>query len=489
MASTRMDQLPCSFSPHNEKLSSCSTCPGGLKTLISCPKLGGRQEWGQNSISPALSLFGIDIRLCHMTHETSSFTPAEGVSVEQASSYHKSNKERPINRIFSIFEAFFLHRSVPLLAETVVHNYLNKIHFSNTTAFYPSVLSDHKLKLDENGSLSEPLIMPILHSPDMQCYENTCGISTSECQHSLQTAPVPACDANNFCFENEDYLLQFKQDNFVVNNSTEHDAAETVTGSKLEEEEEESIHVEKTQCVPPLCQLPIEACDDLNNVLSLKPIERQHMVQRCVNRPPLTEFSDNISSKYDIHRIDDVHGFCDDIHNIHDSACDSDSDDDDVTFEEDYVNTFFSVNSVSEAPLHNSSESFNGVPLKKLVSEESGYCESGGDSPPSPCDLWQKNCVVLRNDDYDDVVEWDEDENSGEIGTYRLNPLVCDSEVIVEPLYAGHLEIVLYIVQWNLSIKTLETVLYIEVILNSEVIIQWNLSVKDTLGPWKLSFI
>ena len=47
----------------------------------------------------------------------------------------------------------------------------------------------------------------------------------------------------------------------------------------------------------------------------------------------------------------------------------------------------------------------------------------------------------------------------------------------MEPLYRGH-------------IGTLETVLYIEVILNSEVIeVQWNLSIEDTLGPWKLSFI
>ena len=46
----------------------------------------------------------------------------------------------------------------------------------------------------------------------------------------------------------------------------------------------------------------------------------------------------------------------------------------------------------------------------------------------------------------------------------------------VEPLYRGH-------------IGTLETVLYIEVVLNSEVIVQWNLSIEDTLGPWKLSFI
>ena len=37
----------------------------------------------------------------------------------------------------------------------------------------------------------------------------------------------------------------------------------------------------------------------------------------------------------------------------------------------------------------------------------------------------------------------------------------------MEPLYKGH-------------IVTLETVLYIEVVLNSEVI-QWNLSIKDTL--------
>ena len=46
----------------------------------------------------------------------------------------------------------------------------------------------------------------------------------------------------------------------------------------------------------------------------------------------------------------------------------------------------------------------------------------------------------------------------------------------MEPLYKGH-------------IGTLETVLYIEVVLNSEVIVQWNLCIKDTLGPWKLSFI
>ena len=39
------------------------------------------------------------------------------------------------------------------------------------------------------------------------------------------------------------------------------------------------------------------------------------------------------------------------------------------------------------------------------------------------------------------------------------------------------------------NIGTLETVLYIEVVLNSEVIVQWNLSIKETLGPWKLSFI
>ena len=36
----------------------------------------------------------------------------------------------------------------------------------------------------------------------------------------------------------------------------------------------------------------------------------------------------------------------------------------------------------------------------------------------------------------------------------------------MEPLYRGH-------------IGTLETVLYIEVILNSEAIVQWNLSIKD----------
>ena len=74
----------------------------------------------------------------------------------------------------------------------------------------------------------------------------------------------------------------------------------------------------------------------------------------------------------------------------------------------------------------------------------------------------------------------------------------------MEPLYKEHirtLETVLYIevvlnseviVHWNLykeHIRTLETVPYIEVILNSEVIVQWNLSIKDTLGPCKLSFI
>ena len=75
----------------------------------------------------------------------------------------------------------------------------------------------------------------------------------------------------------------------------------------------------------------------------------------------------------------------------------------------------------------------------------------------------------------------------------------------MEPLYKGHietLETVLYIevvlnsevIQWNLSIKDtlgpwkLSFILYIEVVLNSEVI-QWNLSIKDTLRPWKLSFI
>ena len=42
----------------------------------------------------------------------------------------------------------------------------------------------------------------------------------------------------------------------------------------------------------------------------------------------------------------------------------------------------------------------------------------------------------------------------------------------MELLYRGH-------------IGTLETVLYIEFRGN----IQWNLSIKDTLGPWKLSFI
>ena len=44
------------------------------------------------------------------------------------------------------------------------------------------------------------------------------------------------------------------------------------------------------------------------------------------------------------------------------------------------------------------------------------------------------------------------------------------------PLYRGH-------------IGTLETVLYIEVVLNSEVIYSGNLSIEDTLGPCKLSFI
>ena len=46
----------------------------------------------------------------------------------------------------------------------------------------------------------------------------------------------------------------------------------------------------------------------------------------------------------------------------------------------------------------------------------------------------------------------------------------------MEPLYKG-------------NIGSLETVLYIEVVLNSEVIVQWNLSIKEKLGPWKLSFI
>ena len=40
----------------------------------------------------------------------------------------------------------------------------------------------------------------------------------------------------------------------------------------------------------------------------------------------------------------------------------------------------------------------------------------------------------------------------------------------MEPLYKGY-------------IRTLETVLYIEVVLNSEVIVQWNLSIKDTFEP------
>ena len=46
----------------------------------------------------------------------------------------------------------------------------------------------------------------------------------------------------------------------------------------------------------------------------------------------------------------------------------------------------------------------------------------------------------------------------------------------MDPLYKGH-------------IGTLETLLYIEVVLNSEVIVQWNFSIKDTLGPWELFFI
>ena len=47
---------------------------------------------------------------------------------------------------------------------------------------------------------------------------------------------------------------------------------------------------------------------------------------------------------------------------------------------------------------------------------------------------------------------------------------------ILEPLYKGYIE-------------TFEVVLYIEVVLNSEVIVQWNPSIEDTLGAWKLSFI
>ena len=46
----------------------------------------------------------------------------------------------------------------------------------------------------------------------------------------------------------------------------------------------------------------------------------------------------------------------------------------------------------------------------------------------------------------------------------------------MEPLYRGH-------------IGTLETVLYIEVVLNSEVIYSGTCSIENTLGPWKLSFI
>ena len=47
----------------------------------------------------------------------------------------------------------------------------------------------------------------------------------------------------------------------------------------------------------------------------------------------------------------------------------------------------------------------------------------------------------------------------------------------MEPLYKGH-------------IGTLETVLYIEIVLNSEVIVQWNLSIEDTLGPYfRVSFV
>ena len=37
-------------------------------------------------------------------------------------------------------------------------------------------------------------------------------------------------------------------------------------------------------------------------------------------------------------------------------------------------------------------------------------------------------------------------------------------------------------------IGTLETILYKEVVLDSEEI-QWNLSIKDTFEPWKLSII
>ena len=65
----------------------------------------------------------------------------------------------------------------------------------------------------------------------------------------------------------------------------------------------------------------------------------------------------------------------------------------------------------------------------------------------------------------------------------------------MEPLI-GTLETILYIevvlnIQWNLCkghIGTLETVLYIEVVLNLELIYSGT-SVKDTLVPWKLSFI
>ena len=60
---------------------------------------------------------------------------------------------------------------------------------------------------------------------------------------------------------------------------------------------------------------------------------------------------------------------------------------------------------------------------------------------------------------------------------YRSTCVVTTpADSTVEPLYRGHT-------------GTLETVLCIEVVLNSEVIVQWNLSIKNTFGPWKLSFI
>ena len=48
-------------------------------------------------------------------------------------------------------------------------------------------------------------------------------------------------------------------------------------------------------------------------------------------------------------------------------------------------------------------------------------------------------------------------------------------------------EVCLYVTQDYMEFLyqgTWETVLYIEVVLNSKVIVEWNLSIKDTLGPW-----